>query len=123
VGSDIDKALGFFYAPEVKLTKIAQHDRQLMGRATGNARWLPVKDLQALAGHAQYLFLAIPALIFFLRELHSVVGEKWGGLVGLSPQLLCDMQLWRGVPSPSNGKPIHKLVDTAYLHTESSAYI
>jgi hypothetical protein len=29
--------------------------------------------------------LAIPAARFFLKELHSVVGEKWGGLVRLTP--------------------------------------
>jgi hypothetical protein len=70
--------------PEQKLTKIAQEARHLIGRATWNARWIPVKDLQSLVGYAQYLFLAIPAANFFLRELHSVVGEKWGGLVRLT---------------------------------------
>jgi hypothetical protein len=30
-----------------KLTKIAQHARHLIGRATQNACWLPVKDLQS----------------------------------------------------------------------------
>jgi hypothetical protein len=77
----------YFYAPEAKLTKIAQHAMHLIGRATRNARWLPVKDLQSLAGQAWYIFLAIPAAKFFLRELHSVVGEKWEGLVRLTPQL------------------------------------
>jgi hypothetical protein len=91
---DIDTASGYFYAPEQKLTKIAQHARHLIGRATRNARWLPVKDMYSLAGQAQYLFLAIPAAKFFLRELNSVVGEKWGGLVPLTPQLRRDLQWW-----------------------------
>eukprot|EP00873_Tetraselmis_striata_P040274 jgi/Tetstr1/460538/TSEL_005796.t1 len=34
---------------------------------------------RSLAGRAQYLFLAIPAARFYLRELHDVVGSKWGG--------------------------------------------
>ena len=122
LGIDIDTASGYFYAPEQKLHKIAQQARHLIGRATRNARWLPVKDLQSLAGQAQYLFLAIPAARFFLRELHSVVGEKWGGLVRLTPQLRRDLQWWTEVPSQSNGKPIHKPVETAYLHTDSSGY-
>jgi hypothetical protein len=71
----IDTTSRLFYAPEAKLTKIAQHARHLIGRATRNARWLPVKDLKSLACKA------IPVARFFLKELHSVVGEKWGGLV------------------------------------------
>jgi hypothetical protein len=92
MGIDIDTASGYFYAPEQKLNKIAQHARHPIGRATRNARWLPVKDLPSLVGQAQYLFLAIPAARFFLRELHSVVGEKWGGLVRLAPQLRRDLK-------------------------------
>jgi hypothetical protein len=91
--------------------------------STRNARWLPVKDLQTLACHAQYLFLAIPAARFFLRKLHSVVGEKCGVLVRLTPQLRRDLEWSTEVPaSQSNGKPIHKPVETAYLHTASSRY-
>jgi hypothetical protein len=67
-------------------------------------------------------FLAIPAARFFLRELHSVVCEKWGGLVRLTPQLRRDIQWWTEVPSQSNGKPIHKPIETTYLHTDSSGY-
>jgi hypothetical protein len=37
---------------------------------------------------AHYHFLAIHEVRFFLRELHSVVGENWGGLVWLT--LNCD---------------------------------
>jgi hypothetical protein len=122
LGIDIDTSSGYFYAPELKLTKIAQHAIHLIGRATRNARWLPVNDLQSLACQAQYLFLAIPAARFFLHELHSVVGEKWGGLVRLTPQLRRDLQWWREVPIQSNGEPIHKPIETACLHTDSSGY-
>jgi hypothetical protein len=73
--TDIDTTSRYFYAPEAKLTKIAQHARQLIGRATQYARWLSVKDLQPLAGQAQYIFLAIPAAKFFLQELHSL--RRW----------------------------------------------
>jgi hypothetical protein len=66
--------------------------------------------------------LAIPAARFFLKELHYVVGEKWRGIVWLMPQLRRDMQWWIEVPSQSNGKPIHKPVETAYLHIDSSGY-
>jgi hypothetical protein len=66
--------------------------------------------------------LAIPAARFFLRELYSVVGEKWGGLVRLTPQLGRDLQWWTEVPCQSNGQPIHKLVETAYMNTDNSGY-
>jgi hypothetical protein len=56
-------------------------------RATWNVRWLPVMDMQSLAGQAQYIFLAIQAMRFFLRELQSVVGEKWRDLVRLAPHI------------------------------------
>jgi hypothetical protein len=55
--------------------------------------------------------------IFFLQILRSVVGERWGGLVRLTPRLRRDMQWWTDVPSQSNGKPIHKPIETACLHT------
>jgi hypothetical protein len=66
--------------------------------------------------------VAIPATRFYLRELHSVVGEKWGGLVRLTPQPRHDLQWWTQVPSQPNGKPIHKPVETACLHTNHPGY-
>jgi hypothetical protein len=55
LGIDISTTSGYFYAPEQKLTEIAQQARHLIRRATRNACWLPVKDLQSLACQAQYL--------------------------------------------------------------------
>jgi hypothetical protein len=85
---DIDTTSYYLYVPEIKLTKVAQQARRVIGRATRNARWLPVKDLQSLVGQAQCLLLAILAAMFFLRELHSVVGEKWEASSGKQPS--CD---------------------------------
>eukprot|EP00873_Tetraselmis_striata_P025854 jgi/Tetstr1/446118/TSEL_033718.t1 len=79
LGVDIDSASGMFYAPADTLNRLSRQAARLIGRATGNARWLPVRELQSLAGQAQYLFLAIPAARPFLRELHSVVGDRWLG--------------------------------------------
>eukprot|EP00873_Tetraselmis_striata_P016608 jgi/Tetstr1/436872/TSEL_025648.t1 len=67
LGVDIDSASGMFYAPVDKLDRLSRQATQLIGRATRNARWLPVRELQS-----QYLLLAIPTARFFLRELHSV---------------------------------------------------
>eukprot|EP00873_Tetraselmis_striata_P027757 jgi/Tetstr1/448021/TSEL_035322.t1 len=122
LGVDIDSASGMFYAPADKLNRLSRQATRLIGRATWNAKWLPVRELQSLAGQAQYLFLAIPAARFFLRELHSVVGDRWGGHVRMTPQLRRDLQWWTSVPSQSNGKPVHRPVETAYLHTDSSSY-
>jgi hypothetical protein len=33
------------------------------------------------------MFLAIPAARFFMRELLSVIGEKWGGKIRMTPKL------------------------------------
>eukprot|EP00873_Tetraselmis_striata_P017973 jgi/Tetstr1/438237/TSEL_002889.t1 len=59
---------------------------------------------------------------FFLRELHSVVGDRWGGRVPMTPQLRRVLHWWTSVPGQSNGKPIHRPVWTAYLHTGRSGY-
>eukprot|EP00873_Tetraselmis_striata_P037896 jgi/Tetstr1/458160/TSEL_044651.t1 len=41
----------------------------------------------------------------------------------MTPQLRRDLQWWTSVPiSQSNGKPIHRPVETAYPHTDSSGY-
>eukprot|EP00873_Tetraselmis_striata_P003114 jgi/Tetstr1/423378/TSEL_014065.t1 len=74
-GVDIDSASGMFYAPDdnLRVDRLSRHATRL-GRATRNARWLPVRESQSLAGQTQYPFLAIPAARFFLRELHSVDG-------------------------------------------------
>eukprot|EP00873_Tetraselmis_striata_P014675 jgi/Tetstr1/434939/TSEL_023935.t1 len=122
LGVDIESASGMFCAPADKLNRLSRQATRLIGRATRNARWLPVRELQSLAGQVQYLFLAIPAARFFLWELHSVVGDRWGGRVQMTPQLRRDLQWWTSVPSQSNGKPIHRPVETAYLHTDSSGY-
>jgi hypothetical protein len=76
-----DTLLSYFYSPELKLANIAQKARQIIRRATRNARWLPDKDIQS-PGQVRYLFLSIHAAKFFLREPHSVIGEKWGGPSG-----------------------------------------
>eukprot|EP00873_Tetraselmis_striata_P018439 jgi/Tetstr1/438703/TSEL_027252.t1 len=97
LGVDIDSAPGMFYAPADKLNRLSRQATRLIGRATRNAKWLPVRELQSLAGQAQYLFLAIPAARFFLHELHSVVGDRWGGRVRMTPQLRRDLLWWTSV--------------------------
>eukprot|EP00873_Tetraselmis_striata_P008644 jgi/Tetstr1/428908/TSEL_018884.t1 len=77
LGVDIDSASGMFYAPADKLNRLSRQATWLIGRATRNARWLPLRR---------------------------------------------DLQWWTSVPSQSNGKPIHRPVETAYLHTDSSGY-
>jgi hypothetical protein len=94
MGIDIDTGTSYFSAPTEKLQRLAKQARHLLQRATINSRWLHVKELQSFAGQAQYLFLAIPAARLFMRELHSVLGDKWGGRVRLTPQLRRDLQWW-----------------------------
>jgi hypothetical protein len=68
------------------------------------------------------LFLAIPVARLFLRELHSVLGDKWGGRVRLIPQLRRDLLWWTQVPSHANGKNINRPVESVYIHCDSSGY-
>eukprot|EP00873_Tetraselmis_striata_P013848 jgi/Tetstr1/434112/TSEL_023256.t1 len=82
LGVDIDTATGYVYAPVEKLQRLVRQAKQLLQRAARDARWLPGRELQSLAGRAKYLFLAITAARFYLRELHDVVGSKWGGRAG-----------------------------------------
>eukprot|EP00873_Tetraselmis_striata_P033011 jgi/Tetstr1/453275/TSEL_003957.t1 len=83
---DIDSASGMFYAPADKLIMLSRQATRRIGRATRNAK-------------------------FFLGELHTVVGDRWGGHVRMTPQLRRDLQWWTSVPSQSNGKPIHRPAD------------
>eukprot|EP00873_Tetraselmis_striata_P022200 jgi/Tetstr1/442464/TSEL_003210.t1 len=103
------------------LPRLARQPKQRPQRAARDARWLPVRELQSLAGRAQYMYSAIPAARFYLRELHDVVASKWGGRVRMT-QLRRDLQWWTAMPTQSNGHPIHRHVETAYVHCDSSGY-
>eukprot|EP00873_Tetraselmis_striata_P037563 jgi/Tetstr1/457827/TSEL_044372.t1 len=96
LGVDIKSASGMFYAPAGKLNRPLGSSAAPRGTPGGSQ--------------------------FFLRELHSVVGDRWSGRVRMTPQLRRDLQWWTSVPSQSNGKPIHRPVETAYRHTDSSSY-
>eukprot|EP00873_Tetraselmis_striata_P001682 jgi/Tetstr1/421946/TSEL_012845.t1 len=93
-----------------------------MLRNPAKGLWEPVEmgqHLGSLAGRAQYLYLANPAARFYLRELHDVVGSKCGGRVRRTHQL---RRWWTAVPTQSNSRPIHRHVETAYMHCDSSGY-
>jgi hypothetical protein len=68
MGIDINTASCYFYAPDSKLAKIIQQARQLIGRATRNARWIPFKDLQSLVEHAMHYTISWK---FFLPDFSS----------------------------------------------------
>ena len=124
LGLRIDLAKGVFQAPNDKLDNIRSVARNLLGMAARERRWVPVRMLATLAGKAQFLYLAIPAARFYLRELHDVMATKdsWSGRVKITNQLRRDLLWWRDVPSQQNGRPIHKPTETAYLHVDSSDY-
>jgi hypothetical protein len=56
LGINIDSATCNFFAPADKFLKISTQARHLIGRATWNSRWLPIRDLQSLAGHVMNMF-------------------------------------------------------------------
>eukprot|EP00873_Tetraselmis_striata_P005471 jgi/Tetstr1/425735/TSEL_016155.t1 len=102
--------------------RLARQAKQVLQRAARDARWLPVRELQSLAKRAQCLYLATPAARSYLRELHDVVGSKWGGRVRMTHQLRRDLQWWTAVPTQSNIRPIHRPVERAYVPFDSSGY-
>jgi hypothetical protein len=51
----------------------------------------PSQGTQVIRRSGAVPFLAIPAEKIFLCELHSVLGDKWGGRVRLTPQLRRDL--------------------------------
>jgi hypothetical protein len=76
LGLQIDTTTSAFRAPTSKLHAIATLSRILPQRSPRDARWLPARQLAMLAGKVQYLYLAIPAARFYLRELHDVLATR-----------------------------------------------
>jgi hypothetical protein len=115
LGLEIDTVKGEFRAPQAKLESISQLARTIQGRAARNRRWVPVKLLASLAGKAQFLYLAIPAARFFLREVHNVIATKtnWSAQVKLSNQVQRDLRWWAKVPETNNGRSMFRPVETA----------
>lgn len=124
LGLDIDMNANEFRAPAEKLASLSAQAHTLLCRAARNRRSVPVRELAKLAGRAQFLYLAIPAARFYLRELHTVVSTKtdWNGYVKVTRQLKRDLEWWRSVPARHNGRPIFGPVETSYLHVDSSGY-
>jgi hypothetical protein len=124
LGLTIDTRLGQFVAPSTKLASLSSLAKQLLHTANAQARQVPARLLAQLAGKAQFLYLAIPPARFYLRELHDVLKTKtsWSSKVRVTKQLRRDLLWWTAVPSQHNGRPIHRAVETAYLHVDSSDY-
>ena len=80
--------------------------------------------MKALAGKAQFLYLAIQSTRFNLRVLHNVIDTRkcWSGTVKVTRQLHRDLQWWKEVPTEKNGAPIWRQVETQYLHCDSSSF-
>ena len=77
-----------------------------------------------MAGKAQFLYLAISATRFYLREMHTVLSTKssWQGKARVTKQLHRDLEWWTSVPSQRNGTPIWRAVETTYIHVDSSDF-
>lgn len=124
LGLHLDLKQGLFLAPPAKLRAISFLARDLLCRSTRDKRWVSARALSALAGRAQFLYLAIPVARYYLRELHDVLRTKssWGGKVRVTKQLRRDLQWWVSVPAENNGRSIFRPVETVYLHCDSSDY-
>ena len=94
-------------------------------KAKRERRWVPAKDVAALAGLAQSAYLAIPPARFYLRELHNCLATKtsWAGRVRLTKQALRDLLWWRDVPARWRERSIWRSADSAYLHCDASGTV
>ena len=127
LGMEVDLKHGMFRVPTQKLESIIALAKTVLGRAARCTGVVPVKMLATLAGKAQFLYLAMPAARFYLRELHSVVStrESWTGTVRLTNQLRRDLVWWKSLTlnePKSLERSIFKPVETAALHVDSSSY-
>ena len=124
LGLEIDFAQGVFRAPASKLAKISTLAKQLLCSAAASQRWIRARALATLAGMAQFLYLAIPAARFYLRELHDVADTRksWSHSVKMTRQLKRDLEWWAAVPTQKNSAPIWRPVETAYMHCDSSSF-
>ena len=124
LGLVIDTARGEFRAPEAKLQALSALAKGLLHSEAQHKRWVPAKRLASLAGKAQFLYLAIPAARYYLRELHDVVSTRssWSGRVRITKQLHRDLEWWSDVPHHQNGRSIWRHVETAYMHVDSSDF-
>ena len=123
LGLEIDFVHGVFRAPAQKLAKISILAKQLLCSAAASQRWIRARALATLAGMAQFLYLAIPAARFYLRELHDVVDTRksWSQSVKMTKQLKRDLEWWASVPTQKTSAPIWRPVETAYMHCDSSS--
>ena len=124
LGMEVDMKSGVFRAPPSKLRALADLARHILCVGARRKRAVPARLLASLGGKAQFLYLAIPAARFYLRELHVVVSTKasWGAKIQLSRQLIRDLEWWRSVPAQNNGRNIFRTTESAFLHTDSSDY-
>lgn len=124
LGLEIDFVEGVFRAPAAKLAKISIMAKQMLCTAAASQRWIRAKALAALAGTAQFLYLAIPVARYYLRELHDVVDTRksWSHSVKMTRQLKRDLEWWATVPTQKTSAPIWRPVESAYLHCDSSSF-
>ena len=94
LGMTLDLKKNEFRAPQAKLSNIAALAKQLLVKSAKIKRWVPVKSLASLAGKAQFLHLAIPVALFYLREMHDVVksAKSWTWTVRVTKQLKRDLE-------------------------------
>eukprot|EP00873_Tetraselmis_striata_P041971 jgi/Tetstr1/462235/TSEL_000634.t1 len=85
-------------------------------RHPAKGQWEP-----SLAWRAQYMYLAIPAARFYLRELHDVVGFKRGGRVRMVHPLRRDLHPPCRL-CPTAALSTARRGDAAYVHCDSSGY-
>ena len=124
LGMTIDNKKNEFRAPKTKLDNIASAATKLLVRATHNNRWVPIKALASIARKSYFLYLVIPAAMFYLWELHDVIKttESWTWTVRMTKQLKRVPEWWKAVPGEHDRAPIFKAMETAYLHCDSSDY-
>jgi hypothetical protein len=92
---DIDITTVYFFALNAKLQKLAKQASPAILATFYSCKHMATnKEALVVRGFSSILVYRYFGLKIKLRNLHSVLCDKWGGRVRLTPQLRLDLQWW-----------------------------
>ena len=115
---------GSIKVPARRATEIAALARDLLCRASRDARRVSTEVLRSFLGKASSLTEGCPMARFHLRTLHDV-HNQWAFTSRLDRAALRDLRWWTAFKyeSPSNGAPIWAPTPTRAIYTDASSTI
>ena len=117
-------SLGSIKVPPRRACEIAALARDLLCRASRDARRVSTELLRSFLGKASSLTEGCPMARFHLRTIHDV-HNHWAFTSRLDRAALRDLRWWAAFKynSPSNGAPIWAPTPTRAIYTDASSTI